>query len=114
MGGIIMSRRTKKKDNKRTSIDASGAIVATVTNNKGSQRKVQNPVMGYGYRQIYLPSEYDLSTISLIEDGESYVRQAFQKKTALMFSFFINLNLLKPITSEPYLISLYILFIHFI
>jgi hypothetical protein len=34
---------------------------------------------------IFVPSEYNLVEISLIEDGESLVRQAFQKKTSLMF-----------------------------
>lgn len=51
----------------------------------GRAPNLKNPVSQYGYRQAFVPSEYNLIEISLIEDGESYVRQAFQKKTSLMF-----------------------------
>lgn len=51
----------------------------------GRAPNLKNPVSQYGWRQAFVPAEYNLVEISLIEDGESYVRQAFQKKTSLMF-----------------------------
>lgn len=47
--------------------------------------KMENPTLTYGVRQVFKKSEYNLLEIGTIEDVESYVRQAFQKKTALMF-----------------------------
>lgn len=51
---------------------------------------IRNPVLGYhdqrqAGRGAFKPSEYDLVEIGRIEDVDSYVRQAFDKKTALMF-----------------------------
>lgn len=82
----------KKKVAKKRKIDTipgSGAqataIIKTISNDKGNIIKLKDPVQNYGRRQLFVPCEYDLSQISLIEDGESYVRQAFAKKTSLMF-----------------------------
>lgn len=77
-----MSRRKKKT---RNNIDASSAVVKTISNNKGKISKIKDPVESYGYRRLFTSPEYDLAQISMIEDGESYVRQAFQKMTSLMF-----------------------------
>jgi len=41
--------------------------------------------MRFDGRGAFIPSEYDLTEIGRIEDTDSYVRQAFDKKTALMF-----------------------------
>jgi len=38
-----------------------------------------------GGRGYFLPAEYDLSEIGVIEDTDSFVRQAFKKKIGLMF-----------------------------
>lgn len=51
---------------------------------------VRNPVLGYNDqrrdgRGNFKCPEYDLAEIGRIEDTDSYVRQAFDKKTALMF-----------------------------
>ncbi|MDD3412449.1 MAG: hypothetical protein PHY47_00450 [Lachnospiraceae bacterium] len=73
---------TKKKSN---TAQAPSAIVQIISNDKGNIVKLKDPVQNYGRRQMFVPCEYDLSQISLIEDGESYVRQAFSKKTSLMF-----------------------------
>jgi hypothetical protein len=53
-------------------------------------RPVKNPVLVYRTtrfvgRGAFTPSEYDLGEIGRIEDTDSYVRQAFDKKVALMF-----------------------------
>ena len=47
--------------------------------------KIKPPTMSYNTRQYFTPPEYNFTEIGVIEDVESYVRQAFQKKTALMF-----------------------------
>lgn len=77
-----MSRRKKKS---RSNLDASSAVVKTISNKKGRLGKIKDPVESYGYRRLFTSPEYDLVQISMIEDGESYVRQAFQKMTSLMF-----------------------------
>lgn len=51
---------------------------------------VRSLVLGYhnqrsAGRGAFRPSEYDLAEMGRIEDTDSYVRQAFEKKTALMF-----------------------------
>jgi len=53
-------------------------------------RPVRDPVMRYRTtrsvgRGAFNPAEYDLAEIGRIEDTDSYVRQAFDKKVALMF-----------------------------
>jgi len=53
-------------------------------------RLVKDPVMRYRTtrsvgRGAFNPAEYDLAEIGRIEDTDSYVRQAFDKKVALMF-----------------------------
>jgi hypothetical protein len=65
--------------------DASSSLVSTVTNKSGRFKTVKNPTKQYGFAEYFAPSEYDLKQISVLEDGESYVRQAFQKMTSLMF-----------------------------
>lgn len=80
-----MSRRNKNKAKNIGTVDSSQAVVKTITTSRGRVKSLRDPVESYGRRQTFTPSEYSLSEISLIEDGESYVRQAFQKKTALMF-----------------------------
>ena len=65
--------------------DARSATLAVVENRIGQRPNVKSPVADYGRRQGFYRAEYDLLEIGVIEDVESYVRQAFQKKTALMF-----------------------------
>lgn len=51
-------------------------------------RPVKNPVFGYSFgysRDAFVPAEYNLAEIGRIEDVENMVRQAFKKKTGLMF-----------------------------
>ena len=74
-----------KKKAKASQAQAPTAIVKIISNDKGNIIKLKDPVQNYGRRQMFVPCEYDLSQISLIEDGESLVRQAFSKKTSLMF-----------------------------
>jgi hypothetical protein len=75
----------KSKKTKPTAASPATAIIKTITNEKGNLIQLKDPVQNYGRRQLFVPCEYDLAQISLIEDGESLVRQAFQKKTSLMF-----------------------------
>lgn len=74
-----MSKPKKKKKQKRSS------TVAMLSPKTGKTKTITNPVQSYGIRNHFRTSEYNLAEIGAIEDGESYVRQAFQKKTALMF-----------------------------
>jgi hypothetical protein len=67
------------------SIDARSATLATVETSTGKKPNVINPIRDYGHRTLLQRSEYNLVEIGVIEDVESYVRQSFQKKTALMF-----------------------------
>jgi hypothetical protein len=51
---------------------------------------IKNPALTYTTaratgRGSFVPSEYELSQVGRIEDTDGYVRQAFQKKTGLMF-----------------------------
>lgn len=81
---VVVSK--KKKAAQRTAKKTErSAEVRTLGKNNGKAPSLKNPVSEYGYRGVFRPSEYNLTEISLIEDGESYVRQAFQKKTSLMF-----------------------------
>ena len=81
-----MTKKTAKaKAKKNTGKKQSDPTVVTFKTGNGRARKIKDPVENYGYRQIFVPCEYDLTLVNLYEDGESYVRQAFQKKTALMF-----------------------------
>lgn len=64
--------------------DAKSATLAIVEKN-GKKVNVLKPTFDYGRREMFAPSEYNLTEIGVIEDVESYVRQSFQKKTALMF-----------------------------
>lgn len=77
--------KKKSRKQRKASNDASTAIVKTISRKKGRTKNIKDPVENYGYRKIFTPSEYNLSQIGLIEDGESYVKQAFGKKTTLMF-----------------------------
>ena len=70
---------------KRNLRDARSATLATVQNEMGKRPNIKSPVADYGRRQGFYRPEYDMIEIGVIEDVESYVRQAFQKKTALMF-----------------------------
>lgn len=84
------SKRSKRRRNKRKNKNIApyqerSSTIATVTNKNGKFKKIKNPVHNYGFREYFAPAEYNLAEIAAIEDGESYVRQAFQKKTALMF-----------------------------
>jgi hypothetical protein len=66
--------------------DAQSATLAVVENrSNGRKINVRKPTFDYGRREEFSPPEYNLMEIGVIEDVESYVRQAFQKKTALMF-----------------------------
>jgi hypothetical protein len=88
MGGKLMAKRIVKKVPARKAkpkkVEKQQQVVKLGRDN-GRAPNLKNPVSQYGYRQAFVPSEYNLVEISLIEDGESYVRQAFQKKTSLMF-----------------------------
>lgn len=66
-------------------IDAQSATLAVVDKTPGQKINVKNPVSAYGTRQAFYKPEYNLVEIGTIEDVESLVRQAFQKKAALMF-----------------------------
>jgi len=46
---------------------------------------IKKPSMDFGDRGHFMPGEFNLYEIGIIEDVDSYVRQAFQKKAALMF-----------------------------
>jgi hypothetical protein len=50
-----------------------------------TDKVVRKPSLDYGDRGDFNPSEFNLYEVGIIEDVESYVRQAFQKKAALMF-----------------------------
>ena len=65
--------------------DARSATLAVVEKNNGKKVNLRKPTFDYGRRESFTPPEYNLMEIGVIEDVESYVRQAFQKKTALMF-----------------------------
>lgn len=81
-----MAKKLSKKVNKKSSskVEKQQQVIKLGRDN-GKAPNLKNPVAIYGYRQAFTPAEYNLVEISLIEDGESYVRQAFQKKTSLMF-----------------------------
>lgn len=64
--------------------DAQSSTLAIVEKN-GKKINVRKPTFDYGRREEFSCPEYNLTEIGVIEDVESYVRQAFQKKTALMF-----------------------------
>jgi hypothetical protein len=87
MGRRLMAKKlTKKVSKKNRSVKpVRQQQVVKLGRENGRAPNLKNPVAQYGYRQSFVPSEYNLIEISLIEDGESYVRQAFQKKTSLMF-----------------------------
>lgn len=66
--------------------DAQSATLAVVEQrSNGRKVTVRKPTFDYGRREEFSRPEYNLMEIGVIEDVESYVRQAFQKKTALMF-----------------------------
>lgn len=51
-------------------------------------KKITPTVLSYSHsrgRGFFLPPEYDLTEIKLIQDVDSFVRQAFKKKLGLMF-----------------------------
>lgn len=66
-------------------VDARSSTLAVVERSPGRKVNVRKPTFDYGRRDQFAPSEFNLVEIGTIEDVESYVRQAFQKKTALMF-----------------------------
>lgn len=65
--------------------DARSATLAVVEKRNGKKVNLRKPTFDYGRRESFTVPEYNLMEIGVIEDVESYVRQAFQKKTALMF-----------------------------
>ncbi len=65
--------------------DAQSATLAVVNKRNGTKFNAKKPTFDYGRREVFSPPEYNLMEIGVIEDVESYVRQSFQKKTALMF-----------------------------
>jgi hypothetical protein len=87
MGGRLMAKKITKKNVRKSSTKTPERQqqVVKLGRDGGKAPNLKNPVSQYGYRQSFVPAEYNLIEISLIEDGESYVRQAFQKKTSLMF-----------------------------
>lgn len=66
--------------------DIRSATLSVVENrSNGRKVNVKKPTFDYGRREEFSCPEYNLMELGVIEDVESYVRQAFQKKTALMF-----------------------------
>ena len=65
--------------------DLRSATLAVVERSPGKKVTVRKSTYDYGLRSQFSPPEYNLMEIGTIEDVESYVRQSFQKKTALMF-----------------------------
>jgi hypothetical protein len=82
---MSVNNKKKSRRQRQKGADASTAVIKTISRKPGKLSKLKDPVENYGYRQTFVPPEYDLAQISLIEDGESYVKQAFTKKTTLMF-----------------------------
>lgn len=80
-----VSKKAAKKPAQRRQPVKKNSEVIKLGRDNGRAPNIKNPVSQYGYRQTFVPSEYNLIEIALIEDGESLVRQAFQKKTSLMF-----------------------------
>lgn len=78
MNKIVLFNKQRKY------IDAGSATLAVVERN-GKKVNIRKPTFDYGVRESFCKPEYNLTEIGVIEDVESYVRQAFQKKTALMF-----------------------------
>jgi hypothetical protein len=72
-------------NNQRKNKDANSATLSVVQKTPGQKPNIKNPVQNYGFRQAFYRPEYNILEIGTIEDVESLVRQAFQKKTALMF-----------------------------
>ena len=85
----------KKRHKKKAQAKDNEVVVNSPVITKDAERTrvsvvkpVNSPVLGYthGYgRDSFVPTEYDLSEIGRIEDVENMVRQAFKKKTGLMF-----------------------------
>jgi hypothetical protein len=65
--------------------DARSSTLAVVEKGGGKRINIKKPTFDYGRREEFTCPEYNLMEIGVIEDVESYVRQSFQKKTALMF-----------------------------
>lgn len=65
--------------------DARSATIAVVERRPAKKITIKKPTFDYGRREVFAPAEYNLQQIGVIEDTESYVRQSFQKKAALMF-----------------------------
>jgi len=65
--------------------DARSTTLAIVEKTNGKKVTLRKPTFDYGRRESFTCAEYNLMEIGIIEDVESYVRQSFQKKTALMF-----------------------------
>lgn len=84
-----MRKRQKKKTKDLVPVQEAPIVVSNAKKEKvGIVKNVNSPVLGYtfGYgRDSFVPTEYDLSEIGRIEDVENMVRQAFKKKTGLMF-----------------------------
>jgi hypothetical protein len=81
-----------KTDNKHIVKDEVPEIKVPMPNSKGITQipRIITPINGYSTsrnsgRGQFLCSEYDLAEIGRVEDTESFVRQAFAKKVALMF-----------------------------
>jgi hypothetical protein len=72
--------------NKRGNVrDAQSATLAVIQSSAGQRPNISTPVQHYGARILYSRPEYNMLEIGVIEDVEAIVRQAFQKKAALMF-----------------------------
>ena len=78
------SKKVERKPTAKKKPQKNNEVIKLGRDN-GKAPNLKNPVSQYGWRQTFVPAEYNLLEISLIEDGESYVRQAFQKKASLMF-----------------------------
>ena len=77
-----MAKKIAKKN--KSTPTRSSAAVSTVPE-PIRQKRLKNPVQNYGHREIFVRPEYNLAELSSFMDGESYVSQAIQKKSALMF-----------------------------
>jgi K+-transporting ATPase c subunit len=77
--------RKKRSPNRENRTSDVSTIVKTISSSRNKLRRLKDPVENYGYRQVFVPAEFDLALISRIENGETYVKQAFNKKNSLMF-----------------------------
>jgi hypothetical protein len=80
----------KKKTKVQKPLAAATVIFADQIKKTVTPSRVSDPVLGYNYNPSkkkggWISPEYNLAEVGRVSDVESYVRQAFNKKIALMF-----------------------------